>query len=390
MKKFISLFSVFLILFSLCACSANTDKDNNSPGNTSTNKNTPILDKMKSEYCFTTEYDVEDYCENAVIVSKTDGLLFGLLNDNGKEIIPLKYSFLQFINKDDYIRGICGNAYLLAKYEDTFVILDINGNELLSNKSGFVYVDCYLKTIKEKDDPFFAEESDGKYIFYNEKCEIIGHSSNTGVGGIENQKFISNSSYHALKTSSDPFIDVISDYNGNTIKELRLFSFVTCKDNKVIFYNCLENGEYMKFTIDENNTITELGLLSQDEGVIESQTLSRERDLGYNFKLYQSNGTYKLEDLNGNNLFEERYFKNLRIDGENDLIFLTNEDNGVCAIGKYSLKKYINYASLNWNENSLSLILDDVSYNVTAIHEGKEGIIIPIKSGNTTTIYYFK
>ena len=77
----------------------------------------------KTGKLFTTEYDIEDYCENAIIVSKTDGKVYGLLDNKGKEILPLDYDDLDFVNKDEYVTSEHENLYLKAEREEFEMIL---------------------------------------------------------------------------------------------------------------------------------------------------------------------------------------------------------------------------------------------------------------------------
>lgn len=42
-------------------------------------------------YKITTEYDLEDYASGYIIVSKNDGLLYGVIDKEGNEVIPVEY-----------------------------------------------------------------------------------------------------------------------------------------------------------------------------------------------------------------------------------------------------------------------------------------------------------
>lgn len=367
----------------------------------------PLYSSNNDGLLFTTEYTIVDYVENAIIVSKNNGLLYGVLDNNGNEVIPVKYDNIKFANKANYVEEKNENIYFIAKYESEYIIFDANGNELFRSKNPLEYINCF----SGDDAPFFKEIPPGNdEIFYNEKLEHIGtatknKSSEDKAGDIQ---AISDICYmyreHDVISYYHCYSDIyILDYNKNIINKFEGYQSAersyggflgVFTDDEYILPLVNTSGghpsffptDYTVFHIDKNgNTISKENMTVNE---YQDKYLYSNTDEKYN--LYSSNSTWKLEDLNGNPLLDERYYDKIDAIGENDCILLANENNEVCLFSRQGIL-YIDYGVLTYNNETLKMLTFNSSEKVDYIYEGKESIIIPIVSPTTSyyDIYYF-
>ena len=84
-------------------------------------------EKTSAVYFFT-EYKVEKYCGNRFIVSKPDCMFYGVLDIEGKEIIPVIYDEIRLLHEKDRTAGLTDAQYFKAKYKNTYIIFDYDGN----------------------------------------------------------------------------------------------------------------------------------------------------------------------------------------------------------------------------------------------------------------------
>ena len=87
---------------------------------------------------FSTNYKIEDYCNGDFIVSKSDGLLYGVINIQGKEIIPVQFDNISFMNDEKVVNGDSKNIYIKAKYEDQYSIYNENGEKILDGDASII------------------------------------------------------------------------------------------------------------------------------------------------------------------------------------------------------------------------------------------------------------
>ncbi|MBQ2967643.1 MAG: hypothetical protein IJE10_05945 [Clostridia bacterium] len=354
----------------------------------------------KTGKLFTTEYDIEDYCENAIIVSKTDGKVYGLLDNKGKEILPVDYDDLDFVNKDEYVTSEHENLYLKAEREEFEMILDVKGNEILKS-TGHLY-DLSFELDNDADDntPFFYESimsSDKntieKYKFYNKNGDFLsGVDRHVKLGGTI---WLSNKCY--IEWS---FADmVVYNYKGEEMHRFDKGLGYKVKSGDLFNMYLLSNAEEKdleEVIIDADGNIKSKGniitfneYLSKYSAITAENKKENKSKKPYN--LYGSNSTMKLEDWDGNTLYEERYFDSLSPSGENDCVGLTNEDNQLCIVGRNGVK-YIDFGLLEYNEDEEKVYMvnkEEEKTEVKVIHEGKNSIIIPIESETGFDIYYY-
>lgn len=348
-------------------------------------------------YKITTEYDLEDYASGYVIVSKNDGLLYGVIDKDGNEVIPVEYDNIQLVRGEEE-ESDKDEVYFVCEYEGEEEVLDSNGQKILDGK--VERVTPHLGEISA-DSPFFYElnytystdymNQDISLRYYDIKgdmlCDInlleieedIDRAMYDTVDlTVLNTELISNDRIlvcigGALKPKDESsgleaYYNV-SLYNlkGERLQEwneLATPSGMTVEDdNSFIFVTVdywAEGYQYELYSIDENGNLTDLGdLESQNKyslssaGQIQvneessSSENSSDYTLGKNgeYRLYQTNDTWKLEDSNGNPLYDKRYFECWH---KEDCFFLLNEDNQICLINKNG-QMLVDYGTITWN-----------------------------------------
>ena len=339
-------------------------------------------------YKITTEYDLEDYASGYVIVSKNDGLLYGVIDKDGNEVIPVEYDNIQLVRGEEE-ESDKDEVYFVCEYEGEEEVLDSNGQKILDGK--VERVTPHLGEISA-DSPFFYElnytystdymNQDISLRYYDIKgdmlCDINRAMYDTVDLTVLNTELISNDRIlvcigGALKPKDESsgleaYYNV-SLYNlkGERLQEwneLATPSGMTVEDdNSFIFVTVdywAEGYQYELYSIDENGNLTDLGdLESQNKyslssaGQIQvneessSSENSSDYTLGKNgeYRLYQTNDTWKLEDSNGNPLYDKRYFECWH---KEDCFFLLNEDNQICLINKNG-QMLVDYGTITWN-----------------------------------------
>lgn len=347
--------------------------------------------QKKDGVLFTTGYDVSDYVEDAIIVSKNDDLLYGLLNNKGKEIIPLKYDDIKFINKDDYLEGKCDDIFLLARCEDKRMVFNISGEVLKESEREIKAIDYKTSFEPYETMPFFCEVTENEYVFYDKKFNVLSKIP---------KQFEHDENYFSLTFISDKCF-ICSDENGTGVllydfSGNLLHHFEGCympsvtvdrkNNNCVLLFSYFEyEQKSFQVSIDANGTISE----NKDRDVT-SEMPAKTQGNSDAYKLYKSNGTWKLEDLSGNTLYDARYYNAFSIDGENDCYCLVNEDKKVMIINRNG-QKCIDYGVLETidNKEDITILTDNSLKKITKIFEGKYGIILPVSSDDGYDIYYF-
>lgn len=354
----------------------------------------------KTGKLFTTEYDIEDYCENAIIVSKTDGKVYGLLDNKGKEILPLDYDDLDFVNKDEYVTSEHENLYLKAEREDFEMILDVKGNEILKSTGHLYDLNFQLDNDTDDNTPFFYESILGsdkntieKYKFYNKNGAFLSEVDRHVKLG--DTIWLSNKCY--IEWS---FADmVVYNYNGEEMHRFDKGLGYKVRSGDLFNMYLLSNAEEKdleEVIIDADGNIKSKGnIITFNEYLSKYSAITaenkKENKAKKPYNLYGSNSTMKLEDWDGNALYEERYFDSLSPSGENDCVGLTNEDNQLCIVGRNGVK-YIDFGLLEYDEDEEKVYMinkEEEKTEVKVIHEGKNSIIIPLESETGFDIYYY-
>ena len=367
---------------------------------------------------FTTEYEIEDYCENAIIVSKSNGKLFGLVNNKGDEVFPLEYDKLYFVNKENYVYGFDDDIYVCALSEGTYSVFDIYGKVLFETDNP-VY-STYLSS-KNESRPFFQEplKNENKTKVYDENGNFLAVvegqnvyvNKMSGKEKIEqknNLKYIGERYYlrkpYGIKENSL----YLKDFDGNTLETFDITSNFWGIEGVVDYYTIsnkeddsliliMEHGAYVN-SKNRFNTITisatgEITIEETPQGITEAYDVYRQiydkNNYRKKYNLYENNSVWSLEDLEGNSLYGEKYSEKRSIEGENNCVALANQENMICIISRNG-SKYIDFGKLKLSDGTIYYTIDkENSAEVSTVYEGKNSIILPIVTQNGYDIYYY-
>lgn len=347
-------------------------------------------------YKITTEYDLEDYASGYVIVSKNDGLLYGVIDKDGNEVIPVEYDNIQLVRGEDE-KSDRDEVYFVCEYEGEEEVLDSNGQKILDGE--VERVTPHLGEISV-DSPFFYElnytystdymNQDISLRYYDIKGDMLCDINLLDLEDIDramydtvdltvlNTELISNDRIlvcigGALKPKDESsgleaYYNVsLYNLSGERLQEwneLATPSGMTVEDDNSFIFATVdywaEGYQYELYSIDENGNLTDLGnlesqskysLSSAGQLQVNEESSSSENSndytLGKNgeYRLYQTNDTWKLEDSYGNPLYDKRYFECWH---KEDCFFLLNEDNQICLINKNG-QMLVDYGTITWN-----------------------------------------
>lgn len=340
-----------------------------------------ILDIMSSDQpVFTTEYTVEEYCHGCYIVSKNDGMLYGVLDKTGGELVPVKYDSIYFLNEEAVKEGRDTVLYIQAVYEDEYAVFTHTGSQILDKevkyteyKLGTITEDSYCFMHDDKEDSImYLYKKNGEIVtsidyseIWNQYCDT--ETSEPYLGGL---LWVSENNYGitifdiSYNNSGDSCF-LLFDKNHQVIRSWPWFSDMYDIIDDVLMLHEVENREvieYKTYSIDRDGNFQDLGPFQENEAskykIAPRGGLSFKTDYVYkgqvrfeneNAKLYSSNDTWKLEDAEGNPLYDERYYKCALAD---DGYFLMNEDNQICLIDNAG-KMLLDYGYLTCDNDNI-------------------------------------
>lgn len=410
------------ILVSICGCGKITEENGTSYSDTTEDKKRDAeteearieeteemvsADLIENGLIFSTEYEVEDYCQGCFIISKNDGLLYGVIDMKGEEILPIKYDDIEFLNKDRVKDGIDTILYLQTKYENEYTVINSMGQEILDKK---VQIIDYKIGECNSESAFFREDEEEdilhtKFIrFYKEDGTLLSELNC-------NSSYVSGTSM----ISPDYYLLSIANYEQDGYKFSVLFqgTYLYDKNNEIVqewegrnvstFYQI--EGERLAFYLQGNDGSTEKWLIDSAgnteyqetfdsdsfEAVVASDMLKNtnsNRDnynLGEtgNIKLYLSNDTWKLEDMNGKALYDDRYYSCTK---KEECFLLSNEDNQVCMIDRNG-KLIIDYGWLELKDDTY--YFEGRKIDSDYFFEGDDGVCFIVKNDNENQVYFF-
>jgi hypothetical protein len=390
----------------LSACGSTTSNNNFAESNAVVEQN---KEKKKSnndgEMLFSVNYDVEDYCDGYFIVSKSDGLLYGLLDMDGKEVIPIKYDEMEFLNKKQVIADNDNKIYLKIKYEGKYSIIDTDENVILDNNVARVN---YIFDDSDNNSPFFVSINQnvsthkgvpGKLQVFTEDGNIweeFGDGSNNKIyynfTGISKDLFMIETIDNHIINSAEGIEVNIYDSQKNVIKHW---------DNALCTGNCSVDDLY-KFTISlvKGEVCEYKGITVNSKGeFIEEKDLKDLYEVGLYItkntdknrlqtdekRLYDSNSTYKLEYLDGSPVYDDRYYDLIEIKEKASCFALANEDKEYCLIDRNGIKR-IDYGTISSDGRAIKFKGKDVT---ESIFDGSDSICIAVKNNGNTEVYYF-
>lgn len=351
--------------------------------------------RYQGEIVLETEYEVRDYCKGYFIVSKNDGLLYGLMDIYGNEIIPIQYDMMDFHNKEHVINERSKNLYLCVRYENQYYIGDTSAKLLFD---GYASVIDFESGQPDADSAYWnSDDSSNKiYRIYKEDTTLL-----------QEIDYSEGSELHMVWLSPDYYIASISkggsscniyiyDKNANAIMQ---WNDVELLDHKVnddgSYYLYLYEGEgiYTKYSLSKNGDVDLLKSMDRDESKEE-----RANDIGpqpprnewllgkdHSIKLYRSNGTYKLVDQDGNALYDQRYYKCFQTWQS---YILNNEDNQSCLINQNG-KLVIDYGWLEADPEQWYISFLGYEIGIDCILDGGSEVAIVVRRDGISSIYMF-
>ena len=396
MKKIMVIFISLAIMLCAVSCgkAETVSSQTKKPISESKDNNTYISFKNLS-----IPYEVIDYVENCIIVSKNNGLLYGIVDNEGNEVVPVKYDELEFLNKEAYIRGEVEEIYLVARFEDEKSVLDKNGTIILKNKKDeqcdehkISFLDYEHTPIFSESTPMFAVRKNTieagvrtncENVFYNKKGEELYKTDAV------NFRFFNEKFSLSMKGSENKLLDhtgkVINTLNGTHATDIY-------SDGK--FYvgflevSATEESTGTVVILDSNANILEtkkFDYLKDYQAYISEIEPNKSKEF---YNLYKSNDTYKMEDLKGNPIYLERYYKKCYPAGKHSCVFLTDENDSVCVFG-YHGKIYIEAGELFLKNKNVYLKTQNGDKEIDAVHEGMQSIIVVINNSENTEIYFY-
>lgn len=318
---------------------------------------------------FSTEYEIEDYCGGYFIVSKNDGLLYGVLDMNGEEWIPCEYDEVCFLNKNEFVDGKDDTLLIKLRYENMYTVMNQSGELVLDNVDGLTlqYADYEIGKITENSAAIalsytLSDQKKGIRL-YNKTGDVLLEVELEGVTGFGFETMISDGFFLAGSSlNNDHHKTYLYSMNGDIVNQWEGWALIgargfgTYYDDKAEII--MKYGNYHFWTIDSSGRTEFVGEYTNNdyESMIKQEILSNmEHSRNLNdysnefFKLYKSNDTWKFEDFNGTPIYEKRYYEcktYRKYDGTViDMVLLSNENGEAIVINRFG-QKVIDYGWL--------------------------------------------
>lgn len=402
---------IALLSMSLCflsvGCSSNEKEDSNVKKDIvedASQEQDNVLEEdteeeLKNGYQFSTEYSIEDYCHGYFIVSKMEGMLYGVIDIQGNEVIPLEYDAIEFYNKDEVEDKREEEVIFLVEYEgENNLINDLNE---IVNINGIVSRNVIAPYLGEADEEicYYYIQPLGKSI-YDSFGKLIGEQSKIvflnqdeqEVGKYESEYYIEDyfqltSEYYIICEHKDVgsyYLYLCDKYNNVLWKEYSMEKAeIKAYDDMVVLSIHLGGGYYDFYSMSIDGTWEQTSNYYHDDiGIHKGLDNDMWFTLGKNddIYIYKSNNTYKLTYSDGTALYEERYFAVDNI--EHKYFFLKNaneevyaidvEGNMIAELGVFELYEnkaapYFEGQSLYWDKVYAG---DDALYIVRASNNG--------------------
>lgn len=342
-RKIVVIFILLIILISNIAC--NNDINSNQTSIKETENS-----KSKNELIFSTEYQIEDYCDGYFIVSKLQQNLWGVIDENGEEIIPLKYKIIEFANKEEVMDGRNDKLYFNVTENNITKHLNLNG-ELGGS--------CEFKPLlgtNTDERKIYSKSSTSVHLFKsnNKNDYICSYDIDEGYL-IDYYQITSDYAFLVAEKENSSKEVYLKDKAGNTIWKKSCQNFKARKvDNLVIarFYS-LREEEFYAMDIDGNwYSVTdyhydELGIHkgAKSSGKLVDYTLGENDDI---YIERNANSIYKIKDENGNNLGYDIY---LQCQKHDNIFLLQNENSSVTMLNsKGQIKNDLE--NFTWTDSS--------------------------------------
>ncbi len=324
---------------------------------------------------FTTEYTVEDYCQGCFIVSKNDGLLYGVLDKDGNEMIPVQYDEIKFTNKEQVVNGKCEELYIQTVYEKKSNIVDKWGNVLISGGDYLYYIEYKTDDVRDDCARFYLSKGN-KECFYDGKLDFLFEIPRTVEQTLHyvwlNSEYFLIYRVQAIYEMGDVKIVESVELYDVANNELTMLSecggltdYIIVNSSGIEFILLvdyqgltLETYIYDHYKSDENGVPKLVDTLTYDEFYPMLEQYRADNSKPYaieNIKfedkrLYKSNDTWKLEHIADDTpVYNLRYYECIEKEG---CFFLMNEDNQLCLIN-HEGNLMVDYGWLTYDDREI-------------------------------------
>lgn len=350
MKKLLSVFAISTATVLLVGCNNNSNTQPAPSTEVSDISDINALDDTLKDISggkiLSTEYTIVDYCKECLVVSNTSGTLYGVIDANNKIIVPVEYDSITILDEDNLRTKPNKNIFFKAKYEDEYSIFNRKGDKILE---GDVKAISYEKATPDRKAYFYKVTSDKLYVYDVDGKEIASIDYNFGkdgtctfIGVNKDRLFATCTTYDVNGTTVftngdiylfDGSINEISKWEGYLASPYQGF------DGDTFYLGAMSANDCLIINLNSDGTVTEISITEGElNKMLQDKIINKNTDdvydyLGDNdqYRMFTSNDTWKLEDENGDPLFEKRYFKAGHID---KAYFFTNEDDEACVITK--------------------------------------------------------
>lgn len=370
------LITMLFVIISILGCSKHLSIGTN--GDNSVNKE-------KQGLLFSTEYEVQDFFNGYFIVSKLQGKLWGVIDDSGNEIIPLKYTSIVFENKKEVADG---------RNEELNFVAEDNGVKIHLNVNGELGGSCKIKPIIgtiNDERQYYTKNTSGVYVTDSTKKNML-YKYSIDEGEVVDFYQITNE-YELLVAEIGNRSEKAYLLNkiGDVIWEKSCCSCIVQKkgDNAVIYFeDFMGNTEIYTMDVDGNRNQVD-NYYKDDFGIHDGEKPEGLVDyiLGSNDNIYlkrTSDKFYKLINKMGNNLAYDKY---INISRHEYIILLLNENQGVTMVN--SERKVVkDLEDFEWKDSESSepdylgkcIYYDDV-------FGAKDALYIVRESGEKNDVY---
>ena len=370
------LITMLFVIISISGCSKHlslgTDGDNS-------------VRKEKQGLVFSTEYEVQDYFNGYFIVSKLQGKLWGVIDNSGNEIIPLKYTSIVFENKKEVADG---------RNDELNFVAEDNGVEIHLNTNGELGGSCKIKpiigTINDERE-YYAKNTSGVYVADSTKKNILYMYS---VDEGEFVDFYQITDEYELLVAETGFRSekaYLLNKIGDVIWEKSCSSCTVQKkgDNAVIYFqDFMGKAEIYTMDVDGNRNQVD-NYYKDDFGIHDGKKPEGLVDyiLGTDDNIYikrTNDKFYKLINKMGNNLAYDKYIDIAR---HEDIILLLNENQGVTMVNSEG-KVVKDLEDFEWkdSESSEPDYLGKCIY-YDEVFGAKDALYIVRKNGEKNDVY---
>lgn len=419
MKRTIFLRGVaVLLMMMVTGCSSGSKIDESVPFTseyevTMTAAGNESISKVEEAMLFFTEYEIVDYCHGCFIVSKGNGLLYGVLNKKGKEILPVKYDHVIFLNGEELCDGIGETVYILAEHEGSFTVFDESGVQILDKE--VKYVKYELKDVSMEEEHFVSyDDVQHKVSFYKTDGTLVSEGDFGTFFDEQLKEAWGNAINRAgcMFLSPDYYLICIGgamdkvywntalyDADNQIVRQWEMSTFLTTTynvDSSCDFFvrDAIEGIDYV-YSIDRDGNLQEKGTVDMNEEythdawsrVVQTRCQHKEEDTYYlnnDIILHKTNNTWKLEK-DGKALYDEKYYDCL---SESGYYFLENEDQALCLIDKEG-DMIVEYGWLT--KDGVEVYFKDSRLSADDFCAGDDGVCFITKSadGEKNNIYFF-